>query len=132
MIYIGSSVLLHLKVQDNWFNIGGMRTTRLSVNNQLVESNTSISGPWRELLAEAGFRNLNITGAGVFSNSEAENNIHKLAFTGGLAEYKLIFGDGSNLSGKFQISHYQRIADMDEEENYVINLASSGEIFYID
>lgn len=126
MIYSGALVILHLKLQDKWQIIGGMRNVRLLVNTQLIDSSGHSSNGWRELLPEAGLRQVNISGSGAFTNSEAERNIQELALTGKFGEYKITFGNGGSLSGKFQISHYERLSEMTSEEGYVISLESSG------
>lgn len=128
MIYSGGLVILHLKLQNTWQIVSGMRNVRMVVNSQLVDSSNNSSNGWRELLPEAGLRQVNISGSGAFTDSEAERNIQELVLTGKLGEYKISFANGSSLSGKFQISHYERLADMTSEENYAISLESSGEI----
>ena len=130
MIYSGSLVTLHVKLQDQWLVIGGMRVTKLVMNSQLVDVSNSSSGAWRELMDEAGVRKVNIIGSGAFSSSEAEKYIQKLAFVGKLAEYKLSFANNSELSGLFKINHYERLGEMNEIENYVISLESSAKILF--
>lgn len=130
-MYSGSLVLLYLKVQDKWQVVGGMRAIKLNLNNQLIDASVSGNTGWKELLAEAGLRQLTVIGSGAFSNSIAENDMQKLAFTGKIAEYKLVFPAGNSLSGNFQISNYQRIANIDEEESYTISLVSSGSVFFL-
>lgn len=130
-MYSGSQVLLYLKTQDKWHIVGGMRNTKLILNSQLINVGINGESPWKELLPEAGLRQLTIIGSGAFSNSSAENDIQKLAFSGKIAEYKLIFPAGNSVGGKFQINNYQRIANMDEEERYTISLVSSGQIFFL-
>ncbi len=131
MIYSGSLTILHVKLQDKWLLVGGMRITKLIMNSQLVDASNSSSGAWRELMDEAGVRRVNIIGSGAFSNSEAEKYIQKMAFAGKLAEYKLSFANNSELSGLFKINHYERSGEMNEIENYVISLESSANILFI-
>lgn len=130
MIYSGSLVLLHLKLNDEWHIIGGMRDTRLEVSSQLIDATHNNSGAWRELLPDSGLRYVNITGSGAFTDSEAEKKIQELVFLGKIAEYRLEFANSSSLTGDFQISHYERFGNVNSEENYVISLASSGKIIF--
>jgi predicted secreted protein len=130
MIYSGSLVLLCLKLADKWQTIGGMRNLKMAVNSQLIDSSNNSSVAWRELLDESGLRHVSIAGAGAFTDSDGERYIQELVFAGKLGEYKFKFANGSSLTGKFQISHYERLGDMNEEENYLINLESSGEILF--
>ena len=87
-----------------------------------------ISGAWRELADGCGLKHMEITIAGSFSNSAAENEMRSLAFTGKLAEYKLSFANGDSLFGKFQITYYERMGEASEEERYMVSLSSSGEL----
>ncbi len=126
-MYNGALMLLKLKINDNWQVIGGMRTTRLLINRQSTESNNISSYAWKEILG-SGLKQININATGIFTGNEAEKQIYKLAFSGDLAEYSLELADKESLQGKFQITHYDRFGDVDEEEGYSICLASSGEI----
>ena len=128
MIYDGSLVLLGLKIKNDYQLVGGMYTTKFELNNQLIKANNISSNNWRELLNNSGIRYLNITVSGVFSNSESEQAIKKLAFSGDLAEYKISFQSQESLVGKFKIKYYERIGSINEEEHYMIGLASSGTI----
>ncbi len=131
MLYSGSLVLLSLKIRKNWQEIGGMRSTKVVINNQLIDASNISGGNWQELLDQAGLRQVNINGAGAFLNSEAEQAIQRLAFMFKIAEYKISFSNRDYLIGNFQISHYERLGDVDEEECYAIALASSGKIEYL-
>ena len=130
MIYSGSLVILHVKLHDQWMVVGGIRLTKMVINSQLVDATNYASGAWRELAEEAGVRSVNITCAGAFSNSEAEKNIQSFAFSGKLAEYKLSFANGGEMRGKFQVSQYERLGEMNEMENYVLSLESSAKIVF--
>lgn len=128
MIYDGSLVMLHLKMHGKWQALGGMRTTKLEINNQLIDASNYSNGPWREVLSEAGGRYVSISGSGAFT--DAEMNLEFLAMGNKIAEYKLSFANGSDLIGKFQISHYEHIGKIGMEENYILSLESSGRILF--
>lgn len=128
-MYNGALMLLKLKINDNWQIIGGMRTTRLLINRKICESNNISHHAWRELLGP-GLKQINISATGIFTGNEAEKQIYKLALSGELAEYALKLVDKETLQGNFQITHYDRFGDVDEEEGYAISIESSGEIIY--
>jgi predicted secreted protein len=130
MIYDGSLLLLYLKIKDRYAIIGGMRTIKFILNNQLIDSSNISSGIWRELANGGGFKHIDITLIGDFTDNEAEQNIRALAFSGELAEYQLSFANDETLTGKFQITYYERIGEVSEIEQYAIGFASSGEIRY--
>ena len=127
-MYNGALMLLQLKINKGWQVIGGLRTTKLEISNQLIDSSNVSSGAWRELSGSNGLKHMNISASGMFTDSESEKTICKLAFTGELAEYKLSFANKDSLQGKFQVMHYDRFGEVDEEESYSITIASSGKI----
>ena len=128
MIYNGSMMLLYLKKQESWQVIGGLRTSKFILNNKLIDASNLASENWRELMAKAALRYLDITITGAFVSSLAEQNIQQLAFNAEIAEYRLSFANGKYLCGNFQISNYEHLGNIDEEECYAINLSSSGKI----
>ena len=130
VLYSGSLVLLSLKIEETWQEIGGMRSTKMVINNQLIEASNIAGGNWRELLDQAGLLYVNIYGTGAFLNSKAEQFIQRLVFKSKIAEYKLVFASKDYLIGNFQVTHYERLGEVDEEECYIIALASSGRTKY--
>ncbi len=130
-MYKGALMLLKLKVDETWKVIGGMQTTRLEINNKTIESNNITNSSWRDILS-SGLRRIDISATGIFTGSICEKELCKLAFTGKLAEYRLEFAEKEVWQGKFQIIHYDRFGDVDEEERYSISITSSGEITLMD
>jgi len=125
--------LVLLKIRDKnseYKTIGGMRTTRFLLNNQLVDITNKNSGRWRDLLSGVGTSSLSITGSGVFTNSESEKLVRKAAFDHDKIEFAIIFGNGDKLAGNFVVSTYERVGNVSEEEIYNIALESSGQINY--
>ena len=129
--YSGSLVLLKIENYDQAFvTIGGMRCNKFSLNNQMIDISNKSSGKWRLLLESAGISSANITGSGIFTNSDSEILLKNIAFNAQLKKYQLCFASGDIIEGNFFISHYERIGNFAEEENYAIGLESSGELIY--
>ena len=128
MIYNGSFLLLFLKIKDVYEAVGGVRLTKLIFANKLIDSSNISSGAWQNLVEGGGAKYVEVRCVGAFSNSKAEQKIAAFALSGEVAEYKIIFADKKSLKGCFQISYYERSGNINNEEQYVINLSSSGEI----
>lgn len=130
-----SGALLLLKVfndYDKKFTIvGGMRTTKFLLNNQLIDVTNKSSGKWRELLGDAGIASASLSGQGIFTNEESEEVMRHAAFAGSITEFELIFGNGDSLCGKFLIAHYERAGNYNDEENYAITLESAGKLSFV-
>ena len=71
---------------------------------------------------------MSLTASGVFTDSALENDIRLRAQKGQIDTYKLVFGDGDNISGSFQITSYERAGEFNGEETYTMTLESSGQV----
>lgn len=130
----GSLVLLKIgrdTQPERYTTIGGMRTTRFLLNNQLIDASHKESGRWRQLLLGAGISNISISGSGVFTSNESEAQLQQYAFANKPANFCICFGNGDILFGLFVISTYERMGNYGEEEGYNLALESAGEIKYV-
>lgn len=128
--YSGNLVLLKIKQGKSYEVMGGMRTTRFLLNNQIIDATHKESGKWRELLDEVGVSSVSITGSGIFTNKSSEQIVRDIAFKNKKAEFLLTFGNGDQMEGKFIVSTYERSGNVSEEETYNISLESAGEVNY--
>ncbi len=115
---------------ETFTTVGGLRATRFTLNNQLVDSSNKDSGAWRNILANAGIRSLTISGSGVFLDSASEETVRANAFASSVNNYRITMGNGDYLTGAFQITSYERSGDYDGEETYSITLESAGNITF--
>jgi TP901-1 family phage major tail protein len=125
----GASFLLKLSDGNEppaYRTVAGLRTTQMSITSETVVVTSKDSGGWRELLSEAGTRQVSVSAAGIFLGSGAENQMRTIALTGMLAEYELSFEDGARYRGKFLVTRLDYAGDFNGERNYTLNLESSG------
>ena len=116
--------------------IAGLRSTSMTINGEMVDITTKDSDPLvsggstkaRALLAGGGVSNMAISASGVFTDSALENDIRVRAQKGQIDSYKLVFGDGDNIVGNFQITSYERAGEYNGEETYSLTLESSGQV----
>lgn len=127
----GGLFLLKIKTKDsNYQTIGGLRTTRFMLNNNLVDATNKTSGGWRDVLPGGGIKQVSISGSGIFTDSASERKLRELAFENKIEDYQLTFGNGEKLEGSFQISSYERAGNYNDEEVYSLTLESSGMVTY--
>ena len=135
----GSSFLLKDNSSGTPATIGGMRSTSMSINGEMVDITAKDSATFsgssghdigRALGANMGIRSMSLSASGVFTDSAGENNVRGAAFTGGSVNYDLVFGDGSTVKGAFIITSYERAGEYNGEETYSLTLESSGTITY--
>lgn len=129
----GSSFLL--KVGDGqpseiFTTVGGMRVTKLVLNNQSVDATHKTSEAWKTLLEGAGIQSVTISGTGIFTDAASETMVRGYAFANSIHNYQIVFGNGDVLSGAFQVTSYERAGEYDGEETYALTLESSGTVGY--
>ena len=115
---------------ESFATIAGMRSTRLSINSELVDITNKDSGGWRELLSDGGVRRVSISGAGVFTNSQAEIDLQGKVLAGTIANYRIVFESGDMFSGAFLVSALDYAGEHNGERSYTISLESSGPVTF--
>ena len=115
---------------ESFATIAGMRSTRLSINSELVDITNKDSGGWRELLSDGGIRKVSISGAGVFTNSQAEVDLQAKTLAGAVANYRIVFESGDMFSGAFLVSALDYAGEHNGERSYTLSLESSGPVTF--
>jgi len=117
----GSAFLLKIGDGESpvgYSTIAGLRTTQLSVNGEPVAITSKDSGGWRQLLS----------GAGVFTGSDAETRIKNHALGGIIDAYELSFEGGEKMQGDFLVTRLDYSGDYNGERSYTLSLESSGAV----
>jgi TP901-1 family phage major tail protein len=130
----GSAFLL--KIGDGGSPVGyrtvaGLRTTQMTVNGEAVPITSKDSGGWRQLLSGAGIRSVSVSGAGVFTGSEAELQIKNHALGGIIDAYELSFEGGERMQGDFLVARLDYSGDYNGERSYTLSLESSGPVINV-
>jgi len=115
---------------ESFATIAGMRSTRLSINSELVDVTNKDSGGWRELLSDGGIRRVSISGAGVFTNSQAEVDLQAKTLAGAVANYRIVFESGDMFAGAFLVSALDYAGEHNGERSYTLSLESSGPVTF--
>lgn len=127
----GAAFLLKLsdgQEPESFRTVAGLRTTQLSINAQPVVVTNKGSGGWRELLDGAGTRSVSVSGAGVFTGSDAELQLKTRALSGALDRFEVCFEGGDRLRGTFLVARLDYAGDFNGERSYTVSLESSGEV----
>ena len=134
----GSSFLLKENSTGTPATVGGMRSTSMSINGEMVDITTKDSNAFissgndkaRDILQGGGIRSMSLSASGVFTDSSTENLVRGFAFDGAIQNYDLIFSDGSKIAGAFLITSYERAGEYNGEETYSVTLESHNTITY--
>lgn len=127
----GAAFLLRMSngAEEETFDVvAGMRTTQLSFSSETIVTTHKGSGGWRELLQAGGIRSVSVSGAGVFTGSEAELRLKSRAMMGGVDRFELSFESGERIRGQFQVTRLDYAGDFNAERTYTLNLESSGPV----
>lgn len=114
---------------ENFSTVGGLQLTRLVLEQQPVAADTRESGAWRKLVA-AGIRGVTISGKGVFTDLAAEETVRANAFAGTIANYRLQFGNGDELTAPCLITRYEREGEMNAPEACALTLQNAGAVLF--
>ena len=134
----GSNFLLKENSTGTPATVGGMRSTSMSINGEMVDITTKDSNAFvtsgndkaRDILQGGGIRSMSMSASGVFTDSSTENLVRGFAFDGAIQNYDLIFGDGSKVAGAFLITSYERAGEYNGEETYSLTLESHNTLTY--
>ena len=134
----GSSFLLKENSTGTPATVGGLRSTSMTINGEMVDITDKDSGAFissgndkaRVLLQGGGVRSMSLSASGVFTDSSTENLVRGFAFDGAIQNYDLVFSDGSKIAGAFLITSYERAGEFNGEETYSLTLESSNTITY--
>jgi len=111
--------------------IAGLRATRVSFNAESVDvTSLESQGGWRELLAGAGVRSANITGAGVFKDEGTDERARQIFFDGETPEFQVIIPDFGVVEGPFQVTSLEYSGSHNGEATYEVSLASAGALSF--
>ncbi len=127
----GSAFLLKIGDGESpvgYTTIAGLRTTQMSINGEPVAITSKDSGGWRQLLSGAGVRSVSVSGAGVFTGSDAEMRIKNHALAGVIDTYELSFEGGERMQGDFLVARLDYSGDYNGERSYTLSLESSGAV----
>jgi len=110
--------------------VGGMRSTSIRINNEMVDVTNKTSGGWREILSGAGIRHISLSGSGIFTDSASETALQAKALASSVDNYEVVFESGAKFSGAFQVTSLEYAGDYNGERTYSISLESSGMVSF--
>lgn len=109
--------------------LGGLRSSKLTLNNNPVDVSDDSSG-WRQLLADAGVQSLDISGDGCFANDVSLSTIQGAAVNRTSLPMQIATGKGDKFVGSFVIASMERTGAHDGAETYTLTLQSDGAVTF--
>jgi TP901-1 family phage major tail protein len=111
--------------------VAGIRAKTIALSAGLVDATTAESpGAWRELIAGAGAKKAEVSGAGVFKDAASDERMRSAYFGGQAANFRLVVPDFGTLSGPFVVAELSYGGEHDGEATFAIRLASAGAVSF--
>ena len=109
--------------------IAGLRSPSVTINGEAPDVTTADSANrFRELLAGAGVRSVEVSGSGIFQDDAAIEDLRGHVMGGTHAYLEVVGPDWGEFAGLFHVSSLELSGDHDGEVGFTVSLASAGEI----
>ena len=110
--------------------IGGMRSTSLAMNDEMVDVTNKDSARARTLLAQGGTNSMTVSGSGVFTDSATEATLRSKFDVSALTNYQFLVPDFGTFTGSFQLTTLEYAGEFNGEVTYSFTFESSGAITF--
>ena len=111
--------------------IGGVRSRSIKINSETVDvTNSDSTNQWRELIANAGVKSMELSVSGVFLDDVYVNTVLTLANAGTIRNWQVIHTAIGTFQGAFHISNFEFSADHNGAVEFSMSMMSAGEIVF--
>tara|TARA_Y100001937_G_C7119468_1_gene331867 strand:+ start:1140 stop:1553 length:414 start_codon:yes stop_codon:yes gene_type:complete len=129
----GSALLM--KIGDGaspevFTTIGGMRSTSLTMNDEMVDITTKDSSGARTILAQGGVNSITVSGSGVFTDLPSETTLKQKFNVSALTNYQFLVPDFGTFTGSFMLTTLEYGGEFNGEVTYSFTFESSGTITF--
>ena len=111
--------------------IASLRTKSLKIANEAVDVTDADSpNQWRELLANAGVKSMEISFAGLFDDGVYINQVNTLALAGTIRNWRITHPSLGTYTGLMQISGFELAGEYNGALEFTATLESAGEVIF--
>ena len=115
---------------ETFTTIGGMRSTSMTLNDEMVDVTNKDSARARTLLAQAGITSMTVSGSGVFTDSASETTLRSKYDASTLGNYQFLIPDFGTYTGAFQLTSLEYAGEYNGEVTYSFTFESSGALTF--
>ena len=115
---------------ETFTTIGGMRSTSLAMNDEMVDITNKDSSRARTLLAQGGTNSMTVSGSGVFTDTASEATLKGKFDVSALTNYQFLVPDFGTFTGSFQLTTLEYAGEFNGEVTYSFTFESSGAITF--
>lgn len=125
----GKNFLLKVGTATSGTTVAAMRTTRMSVNGEMLDAtNKDSTDLMRELVAGGGVKSVTIEAEGVLTANAQASTLLGYVLDGSLNAYGLVYDGGDKLDGSFQMTRFEAAGEYNGVQTYALTLESSGDV----
>lgn len=127
---------LLLKIEDSagsatFTTIANLTTASIAINNSIIDITNKDSNCFRELLEGGSTKSVDLTIAGILTETVQQDLLLTNATTNDIYNYQLVFGESnSTVTAAFQITAFTISGGFDDAQTFDATLISSGTITY--
>ena len=128
----GSLVLLKIETATpgTFEAVLSAKSNNFTINNSTVDVSTKADGNWGALLSGGGTKELTVSLEGIFFDTEYDNQVRALGFSGEEHKYQMVTSNGDKFEGLFVITSMTVTGARAEAETYSVSLRNSGVITF--
>ena len=126
----GSAVLIKMGADGSEVTIGGLRSSSITLNDEMVDITTKDSSNNRTLLPNGGIQSVTISGSGVFTDAASEATVRAAFGASSFSRFTFIIPDFGDYAGDFQLTSLEYAGEYNGEATYSMTFESSGAIAF--
>ena len=116
---------------EEYDEVAGIRARTIALSARPVEATTAQSPQaWRELIAGAATKRIEVAGSGWFWSREADERMRAAYFAGETPRFRLVVTSFGVFEGPFAIAELSYDGEQDGLVMFSIRLASAGAILF--
>lgn len=130
---LGRTLIIQLDTtgSGSYSTVGSLRTKTFKISDESVDVTTADStNQWREILANAGIKSMEVSGSGLFADGTAENLINTLIIAGTIRNWKITHPALGTYTGAFHIDSFDGSGEYNGAFEFSLALSSAGEITF--
>ncbi len=110
--------------------IGGLRSSTITKNDEIVDITNKDSSNVRELLGGAGINSITIAGSGVFTDSATEVTLRAELGASSFNNYEFVIPGLGTYTGAFMLTTLEYAGEYNGEATYSCTFESSGAVTF--
>lgn len=110
--------------------IGGLRSTDITLNDEIVDITNKDSSGVRALLIDGGIHSISISGSGVFTDGASEASLRSEMNASVANNYQFLIPDFGTYTGAFILTSLAYAGEFNGEVTYTCSFESNGAITF--